>query len=274
MATILLDDHRTLQLEAAVLTDRGQKRPLNEDAVFQQTGRTQDGQSIGLYMVCDGLGRRKPGEMVSEMAVETVSAELADLFSPIGTYPQDENEARPSRARLVQQIKAAVAKANTTVRDYVEEHRLDVGTLGTTIVLALIYAHRVYLANVGDSRAYVWRAGRLTQLSRDHSLAGALMRRGEIDERQLRTHPQRKVLLQALGLGDEVKTELFDWMLEPGDKLLLCSDGLWNAFADEDELAQWLSRDEAPSDLCWRLVLEAKERDGSDNISAVVVSTE
>jgi serine/threonine protein phosphatase PrpC len=273
MATILTNDNRTLQLEAAALTDRGQKRPLNEDAVFHQTGRTHAGQSIGLYMVCDGLGERKTGEVASRLAVETVAAELADLFSPAGT-PPDNDHPRPTKATLTQQIKAAVTKANMTIRHYAKRHRQAAGKLGTTITMALIYANRVHIANVGDSRAYVWRAGWLTQLSQDHSLAGALARWGEIDERQLRSHPQRKVLLQALGLRDQVKVELFDWTLEPGDKLLLCSDGLWNAFADTDALASWLSLEETPSDLCWRLVLEAKQRDGSDNISAVVVTAD
>jgi serine/threonine protein phosphatase PrpC len=137
--------------------------------------------------------------------------------------------------------------------------------------LALIYGNRAHIANVGDSRTYVWRRGQLTQITRDHSLAALLAERGQIDKTAIADHPRSNVLYQALGIHEKVDVDLFEWDLQPGDKLLLCSDGLWRAFPDTAELARWLDSTAAPDDLCQRLVAEANRRDGSDNISAVVV---
>jgi protein phosphatase len=127
------------------------------------------------------------------------------------------------------------------------------------------------IANVGDSRAYAWRNHELTQLTQDHSLAAKLAEAGMIEEEEVADHPRSNVVLRALGIEDEVEVDFFEWRPQPGDKLLLCSDGLWNAFPDADELGQWLSSDAAPADLCQHLVNEANRRDGSDNISAIVI---
>jgi serine/threonine protein phosphatase PrpC len=146
--------------------------------------------------------------------------------------------------------------------------------LRTTITLALIYDNLAQIANVGDSRVYAWRSGHMTQITHDHSYVAELARRGEIAENEIASHPQSNLLLQALGQEDPIRVDLFEWEIQSGDKLLLCSDGLWKAFPDPADIAWWLSLVEAPVDLCWRLVLEANRRDGSDNISVVVVSVD
>lgn len=254
---------RVLKIDAAALTDRGQRREINEDRVFYRSAVGATGESIGLYVVCDGLGGYRAGEIASQLAVETVAHELAPLFS-----------SRISPATLGQQIQAAIARANRVIRDYALAHPEEAGKLGTTISLMVIYDDWAYIANIGDSRVYVWRSGRLIQITKDHSLVAEMVKQGILRESELTGHPQRNLILRALGIADHVPADLFDWELQPGDRFLLCSDGLWEAFPDIAGLAKYLAEDKNPSELCELLVNEANRRDGSDNLSAVIVQVE
>jgi protein phosphatase len=266
MDTIVFDRERILHIDAAALTERGQTRELNEDAVFHQTNQTN---TAGLFLVCDGLGGHQAGDVASGITVETVTNELAEMLS-LPVSPSHNDHARPSTSTLRQNIQAAITKANVKIRRYAQEHP-HVHKLGTTITLTLIYRELALIANVGDSRVYAWRNHELIQLTQDHSLAAKLAEAGMIDEEEVANHPRSNVVLRALGVEDGVDIDFFEWGLQPGDKLLLCSDGLWNAFPDAKELGQWLSSTVAPVDLCQHLVSEANQRDGSDNISAVVI---
>lgn len=264
---------KVLKLESAAQTSLGQQRKSNEDAVFHRTQQVDSGVGVGLYMVCDGLGGLPAGEVASRLAIETVTSQLAWVVPPPGTSP-DIGTTQPSHATLRSLIQAAIVKANKQIRDYAGTHPLQAGGMGTTITLALLYGHQAHIANVGDSRAYVWRAGQVTQITRDHSLAAELAEVGQIDRGAILNHPGNNVLSRALGIHEEVEVDFFDWELKPGDKLLLCSDGLWKAFPDPADLARWLASPAALEVLCRRLVTEANRRDGSDNISAVMVSAD
>jgi protein phosphatase len=257
-------------MKAAALTDRGRHRKLNEDTVYHQTGQTDWGETFGLYLVCDGLGGHQAGEIASYLAVETVVPQLTSLLSSLEmSYGGDH-----TCSMIYQGIRAAITKANQTIRCYARTHPQEANNLGTTITLALIYKSTAYIANIGDSRAYLWRCGQLTQITRDHSLAAELANLGVIEEHEIIDHPQRNMLLQALGPDEQVSAELFEWELQPGDKLLLCTDGLWQAFPEAAELAKFLASAVPPVDICRQLVDEANRRDGSDNISAVVVNVD
>jgi protein phosphatase len=135
-----------------------------------------------------------------------------------------------------------------------------------------MYGELVHLANIGDGRAYAWRAGELIRITQDHSLAAELARQGLIEDTQIAGHARSNVLTRAVGIKDTVEVDVFDWVLQPGDKLLLCSDGLWKAFPDGQVLAQLLASPRTSAELCQQLVTQAKERDGSDNISAVLIT--
>lgn len=257
-----------VKLEAAALTDCGQRRKLNEDAVFQRTVQIDTGESIGLYIVCDGLGGHQAGDVASRLAVETAANELDHIFSL-------SNPADCPQNFLFQQIEAAIKKANAAIRDYAEADSEQVFCPGTTMTLALIYNDWVYIANVGDSRAYIWRSEQITQITQDHSLVAQMARLGIIDEAEIWGHPKSNILSRAVGVDEQVNIDLFEWELQPGDKLLLCSDGLWKAFPDVERLARLFTVFRMSAmDLCELLVSEAKWRDGSDNISAVVVDVD
>lgn len=261
---------KTLQIDSAALTDRGRRREINEDYVFHQSAQTPQREVVGLFMVCDGLGGHQAGEIASRTAVETITTELKGLFSAFGSA--NHQATRPSNHILNERIEKAILKANTEIRAYATKHPEKAANLGTTVTLALVQGEFVHLANIGDGRAYAWRAGSLTRLTQDHSLAAELARQGVIEESQIAGHARSNVLTRAVGIKDEVEVDLFDWVLQPGDKLLLCSDGLWKAFSDNDELARLLASAQTSAQLCQELVAQAKERDGSDNISAVVIT--
>jgi len=262
---------QTLTLEAAALTQQGERRPANQDVVFHRSGRAEAGLSAGLYMVCDGLGGLQMGEVASRLAVDTVAAELRGLF-PDGASALGQGRTPLPSSLLDEWIRLATVTANIRIRRHAESHWHQAGNLGTTITLVLIYGSTAHVANVGDSRTYAVRAGRVTQVTRDHSMAAKLAEVGLIDKCEIGAHPQRNVLYQALGPHETVEVDLFQWKLAPNDKLLLCSDGLWTAFPDNVELARWLSWPTTPDDLCRQLVNEAIRRDGADDISAVVVT--
>jgi serine/threonine protein phosphatase PrpC len=272
MNALMLKQQQALNLEAAALTDRGQKRKLNEDAVFHRTVQTRRGDHIGLYIVCDGLGGHQAGEVASRLAIEIVTNELAEIFFLPG--PSAGGYFSYFHFTLRLWIQKAIRKANVELRSYAEAHHQKGGNLGTTITLALIYGNQALIANVGDSRAYAWRSGQMTQITSDHSWVAKLAAEGLIDETEVAQHPRSNVLLQALGTCNQVDVDLFDWTLQAGDKLLLCSDGLWQAFPDPVELGEWLGSATMPSELCQQLVTEANQRDGSDNISVVVVNVD
>jgi protein phosphatase len=261
---------KTLQIDSAALTDRGQQREINEDYVFHQTGQTPEGENIGLFIVCDGLGGHQAGEIASRLAVETITTQLSGLFSVRGF--SNGHSTRPSSLTLNERIENAISQANAEIRAYARNHPQKASNLGTTVTLALVYGNLAHIANIGDGRAYGWRAGSLTRITHDHSLAAELARQGLIDEAQVAHHARSNVLTRSLGSKDEVEVDVFDWVLQPGDKLLLCSDGLWKALSDNAELARFLKWGQTSADLCQQLVTLAKQRDGSDNISAIVVT--
>jgi protein phosphatase len=260
---------KVLQLDSAAFTDPGRKRELNQDVVFHQSAQTDQDETIGLFLVCDGMGGHRAGEIASRIAVDSITADLAGLFTSDVTISNQE-QTRSSQLTMAQKIEAAIVKANQEIRQYSQNHPDQALDLGTTVTLALVYGAKAHIANVGDGRAYIWREGQVVQITRDHSLAAQLAQQGIIDEAEIPHHPRSNIILRALGVDDEIKIDVFEWHLQPGDKLLLCSDGLWKSIGDPIELAQWLNQETTAAALCQQLVAQAKARDGSDNISAIV----
>ena len=255
--------------EAAAATQQGDKRDSNEDSVFARTGQRPDGKWVGLYMVCDGLGGHAAGEVASRLAIETVSSDLADLLPPEVASPKG-RRTRPSESTIDDRIRQAVARANAKIHEFAQSHPNGGGNLGTTLTLALLDGQTAHIANVGDSRTYAQKASQVTQITEDHSMAAKLAEAGVLDNAA--EAPPRNIIYKALGVTEDAEPDLFRWRVESGDKLLLCSDGLWQAFPEIDELARWLGPATGAEDLCKQLVSEAHRRDGSDDTSAVVVA--
>ncbi len=257
----LFKDKTTVMLESAALTHRGQKREVNQDAVFHQSNDQR-----GLYMVCDGLGGHQAGDKASRWVIDIMTAELGRLLF------DNEGVDKLSSTNLSEAVRSAVLKAEARLKDHMQTHP-EVHRMGTTLTLALVNEKAALIANMGDSRAYLYRDGYVTQLTEDHSWAAALARMGKIREDEVADHPRSNMLYRSLGMEHESDSavDIFEQDLEPGDKLLLCSDGLWHTFSNATKLAEWLDASGEPEQVAEHLVDEANRRDGSDNISAVVV---
>jgi len=231
-------------------TDVGQVRAVNQDNVYAQAP---------LFAVADGVGGAQGGEVASSVALETL---VAALGAP-------EDNPRTTLEALV----AGVRKANRVVFER-SLSSLELRGMGTTLVaLALVTSNgdeRLCVVNVGDSRGYVVQDGRLVQITRDHSYVEDLVELGEISRDEARHHPKKNLVTRALGVEPDIEVDAWEVVPFPGDRYLLCSDGLTNE-VDDDEVVRILTETsdaQAAADALTRL---ANERGGHDNISVVVV---
>ncbi|WP_457629920.1 Stp1/IreP family PP2C-type Ser/Thr phosphatase [Oceanithermus sp.] len=232
-------------VEAAALTHPGRQRTTNQDAVGQHVNG-----SYGIFVVADGMGGHRTGELASRMAVKNI----VDVV----------REEEPSPNLLLD----AFEEANESI--YTAGQRPEsrgMGTTATALALNLPYA---IIAHVGDSRAYLLRDGVLTQLTQDHSWVAERMRQGLLTPSEARNHRWRNVITNALGSFPEARVDLIGLKVQPGDRFLLCSDGLSGVL--EDSVLQEILEELPPAEAVERLVKLANEWGGPDNISAVVVA--
>jgi protein phosphatase len=272
-------------LEAATATDPGRERGDNEDRVWAQVYQPSEGESIGLFIVCDGIGGHLGGECASHWAVEAVKREMEDLFAPKdprGTVALsiEEQEAisdalevtRVSGIRKIETlVHQAVQRANRVVYEYAQKKPDVAGDAGTTITMALVLGNRAVIGNVGDSRTYLIRNNKLQQITKDHSLVATMVANHQIRPSEVYTHPQRNLIYRSLGLKNEVEVDIFVQIFKAGDHLLLCSDGLWEMLPDDKLITQLVTKAETPQEACRQLVEAANRAGGADNIGVVVV---
>jgi protein phosphatase len=274
-------------LSVAGLTDVGQMRELNEDGFYYKVALSSDEGPLGLFIVADGMGGHLAGEVASHWTLQTLKRELSPLFRPqdpsvtrrlnIETLASVGSGAtvRLEETDLARLLQSAVERANQVLLGYARKHQEEAGDMGSTMTLAVVEDRRVTVAHVGDSRAYVWRNGRLHQLSDDHSVPGALLRQGKITPEEAQEHPHRNVLYRCLGLKPSVEVDIYPSVpLQPGDGLLLCSDGLWDMVYPVERMAAFLASSGNLHAVCRRLVKAANEAGGEDNITVVLVRME
>lgn len=243
------------KISAILRTDTGLVRDHNEDFVsYWEPGSPEEEARHGwLYIVADGVGGADAGEVASKLSSErTITHYLEDSESP----------------DLGQRLLNAMQAANTDLRQHVLE-RNDNSRMATTMVAAVLHKGLAYIANVGDSRGYLWRNGRIQQVTKDQSLVAKLVEEGAITEEEAHFHPRRNVILYSLGSERSPKIDLFEQPLQTGDMLFLCSDGLTRHVADE-EIAYVLSQ-ETMDTACTTLIGRANERGGEDNISVAII---
>jgi serine/threonine protein phosphatase PrpC len=227
-------------VEEAHRTDTGRQRNANEDAYYAEAP---------VFAVADGMGGAQAGEVASRIA--------ADAFESA-----DEGEEAPERF-----LTRIVRVANERIHELAERDASRSG-MGTTLTAALIGDDEVSFAHVGDSRAYVFRDGDLKRLTSDHSLVEELRRQGRLTEAQAEEHPQRSIITRALGPEPEVDVDTMTYPARPGDVFLLCSDGL-TTMVPEARIARILERSKSLDSAVARLIHEANEGGGRDNITAV-----
>lgn len=243
-------------MKAWGLTDVGVVREVNQDA-FRMEYDAPAGR--GLFLICDGMGGAKAGEVASGLAADAFINSLSNCWR---------EEKLPEQQR--QHLLEAYDQANEVVFDAARANE-DYSGMGTTMVCALCGGGQALVGNVGDSRAYLLDENGMRQITEDHSLVTELMKRGDLTPYQASRHPSRNVITRAMGADATVKCDLFTVPVRAGQYLLLCSDGLTREITDP-EIYYEIFQSERPETACTRLLDMAKHRGGHDNITMILVS--
>ena len=251
-----------VHLAVGALTDTGRVREHNQDALFALSGVLSQGDELlplGLCIVADGTGG-DAGAQASALAVRLVADWILDrIYRPFLREAERPAERQP----IHQVLRDAVVAAHERLQQACPGGR-------TTCTCAFILGTNAFVAHVGDSRAYVVQQGEIELITTDHSLVNRLIQVGQITPQEAKTHPQRNVLYRALGGRDPLEVDTLLQPLPVGSVLLLCSDGLWGTLSQEAVLSVVRT---APSlqVACHRLVAQANENGGEDNISVLLV---
>lgn len=265
---------RALRQNSGTATHAGRVRSHNEDYVakidysLDQSGAAEP---MGLYIVADGMGGYKGGEKASRDSVRQAFRDfieghiLQDLRAPTRKLAAVEDG-----SPIEETLRTLVAEANRLVY---RKRRETGSNRGTTITALLIVGSKAAVANVGDSRTYLLRNGQLRQLTQDHSLVFSLFKSGQITEDEIYSHPQKNEIYRSLGEREDVKIDTQTLDIGAGDRLLLCSDGLWEMVRN-GPIAAILGSAATPQAACDRLVATAFDNGGEDNISALAVYLE
>ncbi len=247
-----------MRVATAVATDVGRKRSGNEDSYAVQVMPPSAGrQGVTLLIVCDGMGGTNAGEVASRMAVDAILSAFAEDASP------DTGEA----------LGRAVEVANTEVWEH-NHTRADLQGMGTTCTALALGPQEAVMAHVGDSRAYLVRAGRIRQLTQDHSLVAQLVARKQLTPEEARRDSRRNVVTRSVGIAATVEPDVvrLDGPPQPGDTFLLCSDGLHGQLSDPD-LAR-IASGESLERACREMIRLGNERGGPDNITVLLARLE
>ncbi|MGE0548766.1 MAG: protein phosphatase 2C domain-containing protein [Kofleriaceae bacterium] len=252
-----------VKMHVAALSDVGRARTTNEDAFaitdlasgqrIESSG-TQHAIDVGdrgvLLALSDGMGGAQAGEVASALVVDSVQRALA----------------RGSRGAIAEQLEEAVQRANKHVFEAANSENRQ--GMGATVIAIFVRGSDAYIAEVGDSRAYLLRNGRLRQITRDQSLVQLMVDQGILTPAEAKHFPSKNVILQAVGLSPEIRVAIGRLSLRRGDRFLLCSDGVTNAVSDA-ELLQIITQSD-PRAACETMIALANDRGGEDNQTAIV----
>ena len=232
------------------LTDVGRVRESNQDYVY--TSESPVGNLPNLFIVADGMGGHNAGDFASKYTVEQIVAyiEKAPMTNPVDL------------------IRGAVTKANASLMAQAKSDT-SLSGMGTTVVIATIVDDCMYVANVGDSRLYLLR-DELTQITRDHSLVQEMVRMGEMDASEAKSHPDKNIITRAVGAFEDLAIDFFEEHVEPGDVILMCTDGLSN-MVDDTDIRQMIQTGRDVVEKVQRLVEAANRGGGKDNITVAVI---
>lgn len=231
-------------------TDVGVKRSTNQDYVFETVKSV--GKLPNLFVVADGMGGHKAGEIASKSAVTAAISKIKDT-----------KEKNP-----ISIMQSAIEEANKTVIEKASENPEYEG-MGTTLVMATITDKAVYIANVGDSRLY-YVDEEIHQITRDHSYVEEMISKGELNKEQARNHNKKNIITRAIGVEDDIVPDYFEVQYNSGDYVLMCSDGLTNMLEDE-EIRTIVQGHSSIEDKVSELINKANENGGQDNIAVVLI---
>lgn len=233
------------------MTDAGQIRDINQDDMY--TSEMPVGNLPNLFLVADGMGGHAAGDYASRCAIE----ETVDFIT------------HSELTEPVALMREAIGRANRFLLQAARREPEKAG-MGTTLVAASCVGHQLYTANVGDSRLYLINQETITQITRDHSLVGEMVRSGRIAESEAKIHPDKNVITRAVGVFEEVAVDFFETQIEEGDMILMCSDGLTNEVSDADIKRIVLGQRDIV-ERAEKLIEAANKNGGHDNITVVLI---
>lgn len=232
------------------ITDTGVTREMNQDYYFATD--TNLGNLPNLFIVADGMGGHKAGDYASRHTIERVVASIS----------------RNDSEEPVTIIQEAISKANELLVAESNEDETKSG-MGTTLVIATLVGDKLIVANVGDSRLYVI-SDMVRQITRDHSLVDEMVRLGELNPSEARSHPDKNIITRAIGAQKNVKADFFEVELAEDDYVLMCTDGLTNMVRDE-EILDIVRSEKEPEAIAHKLVRMANDNGGRDNITVTII---
>ncbi|HIR53178.1 MAG TPA: Stp1/IreP family PP2C-type Ser/Thr phosphatase [Candidatus Onthovicinus excrementipullorum] len=236
-------------------TDTGLVRSMNQDAYA--AGELPVGAAWAV--VCDGMGGASGGDVASSLAVKTISEHITSGY-------RDGMGAKSVRNML----DCAISAANITIYDMSRSNESLRG-MGTTVVAVIVAGGTAYISHAGDSRAYMLsEGGELRQLTRDHSMVQELLECGKLTPEEARTHPRKNVITRALGVADSIDADFSEEKMEPGDVLLICTDGLSNYISNDDIVE--VTKSHNYYEFADELIKKANSNGGGDNITVVAVT--
>lgn len=241
-----------MTLQAWCQTDVGLRRENNQDSFLID-------ESLGIYLVADGMGGHRGGEVASKIAVETIRDVIAKTVK--------ESASRKPNPRATLAI--AYESASAAIYDRSLENGGELQGMGTTLVSAYYSGDVLYVANVGDSRAYLFSKGHFWQITEDHSLVNEQLRAGMIKESDVEKFAAKNVITRSVGFEREVQCDILERVMQPGDLVLICSDGL-SGMVDDEKIAEFC-KSLNPQEIVSKCIDEAKANGGEDNVTVLVI---
>ena len=235
-------------------SDIGRAREMNQDSYYVSDLNKDE---IKLYILADGMGGYKGGEIASSLAVTSTKNYITTNFK----------KCKKDRESILSLLRNAIEYANTVVHEKAKE-KADLHDMGTTLDVCLIYNNKVFIGHVGDSRVYRIRKNIIRKLTTDHSYVEKLLKEGTITKEEAYNHPKKNMLMKALGCNDFVEPDVICKGFLKDDILLMCSDGLTNMLRDNEIYSLLLNNPEKPEDA---LITNANELGGYDNITLIIV---
>ncbi len=236
-------------------TDIGKARSMNQDSFLVSENKDN---GLNLYILADGMGGYKGGEIASKVAIQAVSKFITEKFDDISKDKQS----------ILDLLEDAIAFANSAIYEESEEDE-ELQDMGTTLEVLMIYKSKVYIGHIGDSRIYRIRKNKMKKITTDHSYVEKLIQDGEITREEAYYHPKKNLLIKALGTDEVVEPDLIYTVLNKNDILVICSDGLTNMVREEKIFD--IIKENTDEDVTDVLVDEANNAGGLDNITVIVI---
>lgn len=234
-------------MKTVAISDIGLLRKRNEDSYLVK-------ESLGLFVVCDGMGGHNGGDIASKMAVKTINEMSESLQS----------------SDAICFLQEAIIRANSAIWNMAQNNS-ELFEMGTTVTAAVIKEQNLTVANIGDSGVFIINNNGIRKLTRDHTLAVQMYEQGLLKAEEIRDSGYNHILTRALGIEQEIKIDFFDENLFPGDKILLCSDGLSDLFNESELFFFFSQNNENLKNIANRLLEQALQRGGHDNITMIVI---